>query len=194
MAKHSIVFGSHVVGRAKSKVAAHRATRRAKYAGTRVVTLNRAKHVFPPGARVLIDGRDEARVKQAFPEGSSSYLFPHYKLDIIDGDTNVAVHMSRVGVERRTLNRVERDEELAEAEAQAEIERLAEAEAQAEIDELALAPESRIEPEESMTVYEPEAIEPEEAMTVYEPPVSDVTYEEAPGQTESFHVTVTRLS
>ncbi len=34
---------------------------------------------FPVGARVLVDGRDPAIVKQAFPEGSSSYLFPHYK-------------------------------------------------------------------------------------------------------------------
>lgn len=58
-------------------------------------------HVFPPGARVLVDGRDEAIVKQAFPEGSTSYLFPHYKLDIVGGDRNVAVNMNRVGVERR---------------------------------------------------------------------------------------------
>jgi hypothetical protein len=56
---------------------------------------------FPIGARVLVDGRDEAIVKQAFPEGSTSYLFPHYKLDIIGGDKNVAVAMKRVGVERR---------------------------------------------------------------------------------------------
>lgn len=56
---------------------------------------------FPIGARVLVDGRDEAIVKQAFPEGSSSYLFPHYKLDFIQGDRNVAVAISRVGVERK---------------------------------------------------------------------------------------------
>lgn len=53
---------------------------------------------FPPGARVLVDGRDAAIVKQAFPEGSSSFLFPHYKLDIVGGDKNVAVAMKRVGV------------------------------------------------------------------------------------------------
>jgi hypothetical protein len=58
---------------------------------------------FPIGARILVDGRDEAIVKQAFPEGSSSYLFPHYKLDFKGGDKNVAVAMKRVGVERRTL-------------------------------------------------------------------------------------------
>lgn len=101
MAKHSIFSGSRVVARAKSSVAAHRATRVKKYAGSRVVTLNRAKHVFPPGARVLIDGRDEAIVKQGWPEGSTSYMFPHYTLSIVGGDKNVAVHMSRVGVERR---------------------------------------------------------------------------------------------
>jgi hypothetical protein len=55
---------------------------------------------FPSGARVLIDGRDEAIVRQAFPEGSSSYLFPHYKLDIVGGDKNVAVAMKRIGVDR----------------------------------------------------------------------------------------------
>ena len=37
---------------------------------------------FSIGARVLVDSRYEATVKQAFPEGSSSYSFPHYKLDM----------------------------------------------------------------------------------------------------------------
>jgi hypothetical protein len=37
----------------------------------------------------------------AFPEGSSSYLFPHYKLHVIGGDSNVAVAMTRVGVVRK---------------------------------------------------------------------------------------------
>jgi hypothetical protein len=58
-------------------------------------------HVFPIGARVLVDGRDEAIVKQAFPEGSSSFMWPHYKLDFVGGDRNVAVNVSRVGVERK---------------------------------------------------------------------------------------------
>jgi len=57
-------------------------------------------HVFPVGAKVLVDGRYLARVKQAFPEGSSSFLFPHYKLDFVGGDKNVTIAMSRVGVER----------------------------------------------------------------------------------------------
>jgi hypothetical protein len=62
-----------------------------------------AKHFFPPGARVLIDGRDEAIVIQAFPEGSTSYLFPHYKLRSKgSGFSEVfAVAANRVGVERR---------------------------------------------------------------------------------------------
>jgi hypothetical protein len=61
-----------------------------------------ASTVFPVGARVLVDGRDEAIVKQAFPEGSTSFLFSHYKLDFIGGDKNVAVKMSRVGVGAKT--------------------------------------------------------------------------------------------
>ena len=55
---------------------------------------------FPPGARVYVDGRDVAIVKQAFPEGSSSYLFPHYKVDFVGGDRNVAVAIGRVGVKK----------------------------------------------------------------------------------------------
>jgi hypothetical protein len=53
---------------------------------------------FPHGAKVLIDGEVLATVKQCFPEGSSSYLFPHYKVDVIDGDKNMAVSMSRISV------------------------------------------------------------------------------------------------
>lgn len=56
---------------------------------------------FPIGARVYVDGRDEAIVKQAFPEGSSSYMWAHYKVDFIDGDRNVAVALARVGVEKK---------------------------------------------------------------------------------------------
>jgi hypothetical protein len=52
---------------------------------------------------VLVDGTDEAIVKQAFPEGSTSYLFPHYKVDMVEGDRNIAVAMSRVGIEKRTI-------------------------------------------------------------------------------------------
>jgi thioredoxin reductase (NADPH) len=58
--------------------------------------------VFPPGARVYVDGRNEAIIRQAFPKGSTSYQFPHYTVNMIGGDSNVAVSMNRVGVRRRT--------------------------------------------------------------------------------------------
>lgn len=57
---------------------------------------------FPSGARVLVDGRDEAIVKTCFPEGSSSYMFPHYKVDFVGGDKGVVVALKRVGVDRKT--------------------------------------------------------------------------------------------
>jgi 3D (Asp-Asp-Asp) domain-containing protein len=57
------------------------------------------KKIFPIGARVYVDGRDLAIVKEAFPDGSSSYAFPHYRVDVIAGDKNMAVSMSRVGVD-----------------------------------------------------------------------------------------------
>jgi len=56
--------------------------------------------IFPIGARVLIDGREEEIVKGAFPEGSTSFQFPHYKLDVKGGQW-VAVSMGRVGVVRK---------------------------------------------------------------------------------------------
>ena len=55
---------------------------------------------FPTGARVYVDKRDEAIIQRAFPEGSASYLFPHYKVNFIKGDRNVAVALHRVGVEK----------------------------------------------------------------------------------------------
>ena len=58
------------------------------------------KH-FPVGALILVDGRQEARVAQVFPEGSSSFMFPHYKVHFVGGDRNVAIAMRRVGVERK---------------------------------------------------------------------------------------------
>lgn len=59
---------------------------------------------FPVGARVLVDSpvhqvhQDNAIVRAYFPEGSSSYLFPQYKVDFVGGDKNVAVHVNRVSV------------------------------------------------------------------------------------------------
>lgn len=56
---------------------------------------------FPVGARVLVDGRDEARIRACWPHGSHMQLGPHYSLDFIDGDKNVRVHYSRIGVGRK---------------------------------------------------------------------------------------------
>lgn len=56
------------------------------------------KQTFPIGAKVYVDGRDLAIVRAVFPEGSTSYNFPHYKVDVIAGDKGMAVSLSRVGV------------------------------------------------------------------------------------------------
>jgi hypothetical protein len=53
---------------------------------------------FPVGAKVMIDGRHPAIVRAVYPEGSTSFLFAHYKLDVVNGDRNVAVAMKRIGV------------------------------------------------------------------------------------------------
>lgn len=57
---------------------------------------------FPVGARVLVDGEVEARVRACWPHGTWTLLGPHYKVDILDGDKNVAVHYRRVGVVRKS--------------------------------------------------------------------------------------------
>lgn len=59
-----------------------------------------AKQLFPIGARVLVDGRTEAIVRSVWPEGSTFYLYPHYKLDFVGGDKGVVVQVARVGVKR----------------------------------------------------------------------------------------------
>jgi hypothetical protein len=59
--------------------------------------------MFPIGARVLIDGQDEAIIKEVFPQGSTSFLFPHYKVDVIGGDRNVTVSMKRINVDSRII-------------------------------------------------------------------------------------------
>ncbi len=58
---------------------------------------------FPPGARVLIEGRHEAIVRQYFHDGSHALRAAHYKVDFIDGDRNVCVHVNRVSVETAKL-------------------------------------------------------------------------------------------
>lgn len=59
-------------------------------------------HTFPVGAKVYVDGWDTVRIAQVFPEGSSSFMFPHYKVNYLNGDQNVAVSMNRVGVTRKS--------------------------------------------------------------------------------------------
>lgn len=55
---------------------------------------------FPVGALVVVDGKWLATVSQAFPEGSTSLLFPHYTVKFAGaGPGQVAVHWDRVGTE-----------------------------------------------------------------------------------------------
>lgn len=58
------------------------------------------KSQFSPGAKVYVDGRDVAIVRQAFPEGSSSLMAPHYLVDFVDGDKLVKVPWVRIGVKK----------------------------------------------------------------------------------------------
>lgn len=55
--------------------------------------------VYPVGAAVFVDGKHTARVVQAFPEGSASYAFPHYKVRYSGAPKHeqTAVAWSRVG-------------------------------------------------------------------------------------------------
>jgi hypothetical protein len=48
-----------------------------------------------PGARAMVDGQ-LVTVRAAFPEGSTSYAFAHYKVDFDNGDRNVAISGDRV--------------------------------------------------------------------------------------------------
>ena len=55
---------------------------------------------FPVGARVYVDGRDEAVIAQVFPEGSTSLMAPHYCVRFKGGGgAQVKVSMKRVGVD-----------------------------------------------------------------------------------------------
>jgi hypothetical protein len=56
-------------------------------------------HIFPSGAKVYVDGQYTAKVLQAFPQGSTSYLFPHYQVQI--GNETSVVAMNRVGVVKK---------------------------------------------------------------------------------------------
>ena len=54
------------------------------------------------GVRVFVDGKYPAIVRMTFPKGSTSYLFPHAKVDFETfsphslGGKNVAVALSRL--------------------------------------------------------------------------------------------------
>ena len=75
------------------------AKKRARAPGKKRAARDRSRG-FPIGAKVLIDGRDVATVRGYFPEGSSSYLYPHYKVDVQGGDRGMVVQIKRVGVKR----------------------------------------------------------------------------------------------
>ena len=51
---------------------------------------------FPIGALVLLDGRYVVRVVDVFPEGSTSYLFPHYVIK--SKGSRVVVKLDRISV------------------------------------------------------------------------------------------------
>ena len=56
---------------------------------------------FPIGAKVLVDGVDLATVRAYHPNGCVNYDFPHYHVDLVGGDTNVAVHVDTIGISSR---------------------------------------------------------------------------------------------
>ncbi len=56
---------------------------------------------FPIGARVLVDGRDEAIVKDQHWNGCSSQHSRHYHVSFVEGDENVRVPWDSVGVDRK---------------------------------------------------------------------------------------------
>lgn len=60
------------------------------------------RSVFPRGAKVYVDGRTLVTVVDAFPRGSSSYAFPHYRLR--EGTETYVVSMDRVGVEKKKVH------------------------------------------------------------------------------------------
>lgn len=51
---------------------------------------------LPSGSLAYADGRDVVIVREAFPTGSTSFLHPHYKVDFVEGDKNVAVPWKRI--------------------------------------------------------------------------------------------------
>lgn len=64
------------------------------------------RKLFPIGARVYVYGKDEAIIAQVFPEGSTSYSFPHYKVHYVNGTRNCAVALDLVGVVKKEKGKV----------------------------------------------------------------------------------------
>lgn len=62
--------------------------------------------MFKFGARVYIDGQDEAIIQSAWPEGTYFHPWPHYKVNFINGDKNVVVNITRVGAEKFTTTKI----------------------------------------------------------------------------------------
>lgn len=56
---------------------------------------------FPVGASVLLDGKHRARVRAFFPEGSTSFAFPHYVIRETGRGEDSKVETKRIGVTPR---------------------------------------------------------------------------------------------
>lgn len=75
---------------------AHETPRPHNYDDQIVASLNTLRKRI--GATVTVDGGYRAVIRDVFPEGSTSYPFPHYKIDYFDGDKGVAIGFHRVHV------------------------------------------------------------------------------------------------
>jgi len=53
---------------------------------------------YPIGAKILVDGHRPAIIMEAYPEGSTSYLFAHYVLRFVGSTERTIIAMSRVGI------------------------------------------------------------------------------------------------
>lgn len=61
-----------------------------------------------PGTPVIIDGDLPATVRASYPEGSTSYAFPHVRYDVAGGDKNAAISFDRVEVAGSGVGKVAR--------------------------------------------------------------------------------------
>lgn len=58
--------------------------------------------IYSPGTIVYINGKHAAKVRQAWPEGSTSPFGSHYTVDFFDGEKNVRVPWNSVGLSQTT--------------------------------------------------------------------------------------------